>query len=689
MSQPPQQPPQGGFGAPQDPNAGSGGGFGEAPQAPPQQPAQPGYGYPQQPPAQAGGYGYPQQQPPTQISQPGYAHNPPPGYTPPPGQYPGAPQQGQQPPPPAPPGYTPPPAPAGAPQPPGPPGVPGQPPQTPPAGAGGYGYPQAPTQAAGYAYPQEPTQAAGYAYPQPPGTPYGSGQQAAYGQGPYGQTPPGSYPPGSPPAAPAPAPGGGNRPGKQRMAVIVSAVVAIALVVGGGVWFATKGDDGDSEAKKKETGNTQGTEGGKGEEGQPTKRPAPKLVGGNLLAKIPMPKVKEQANSPGLWATDKVWAKGQIDKIVGFPAAGGSQPQWEIPLGGELCWGSTQITKEGMTAVVFQDGKPTADNKYPDCSEVGLVDLNNGKLVWQRSIKEADEKLEFDEVTIGGGTIAAGGLDGGAAWSMEGKKLWSPQANEECSDYGYGGGPKLVAVRGCGEYGEAQMSVQMINPKDGNILSEYKLTDGLDDVHVVSTEPMVIGVDAGDSTGASVSDFMTIDPSQRKGKLISKIATGNGKYTPECSTNEVESCTKVVVTKDKLFMATEERSGVSENLPQNEIVAFSLTTGKSIGKTDGVPTSSITPMQLDQDGYLIAYQDTTYREGGGVWQIDPTSYEKAKLMQNATATAETESNYSLGHEVFLWANGRLYMGDIYATEPRSYQRGEDLLAMVFGPNSAN
>ncbi|QKW51983.1 hypothetical protein HUT08_23375 [Streptomyces buecherae] len=673
MSQPPQKPPQGGYGAPRDPHDGSTPGYGDAPGSHAQQPAPPGYGYPQQP-TQVANYGYPQ-------TPPGQPPQPP--QTPPPAQAP------QTPPPPGPPGT--PPQFAKAPQtpPPGPPGAPAQAPQTPPVGAGGYGYPQAPTQAGGYGYPQAPTQAGGYGYPTQPGAPYGAGQQGPYGQGPYGQGPYGQTQPGGYPGAPLPqgAPGGDNRPGKQRMAIIVSAVVAIALIVGGGVWFATKGgDDGDSEAKKKDPGTSQGTTGGEEGEGGVKKRPKPKLVGGNLVSKVPMPRVREQANSPGLWATDKVWAKGQIDKIVGYPVSGGSSAQYEIPLGGELCWGSTQVTKEGMTAVVFQDGKPTAENKYPDCSEVGLVDLNNGKLVWQRSIKEADEKLEFDEVTIGGGTIAAGGLDGGAAWSMKGDKLWSPQANEECSDYGYGGGPKLVAVRGCGEYGEARMSVQLINPKDGNILSEYKLTDGLDDVHVVSTDPMVIGVDAGDSTGASVSDFMTIDPSQRKGKLVSKIATGNGKFTAECQTNEVESCTKVVIAKDKLFMATEERSGSSDTLPQNEVVAYSLTTGKTVGKTDGVPTSSITPMQLDEDGYLIAYQDTTYREGGAVWQIDPNTYEKAKLMQNATATAETESNYSLGHEVFLWANKKLYMGDIYATEPRDYQRGEDLLAMVFGPN---
>ncbi|MFE6619526.1 PQQ-binding-like beta-propeller repeat protein [Streptomyces sp. NPDC057740] len=127
MSQPPNQPPQGGFGAPQDPREG---GFGapqppqDAPQSPPPPPQgppqtppppqgpppgapQPGYGYPQQPgpygqppqpqpgpygqpPQQPGPYGYPQQPGP-------YGQQPAQGYGfPPQPQYPGAPQPGSR-----------------------------------------------------------------------------------------------------------------------------------------------------------------------------------------------------------------------------------------------------------------------------------------------------------------------------------------------------------------------------------------------------------------------------------------------------------------------------------------------------------------------------------------------------------------------------------------------------------------
>ncbi|MFD7701481.1 PQQ-binding-like beta-propeller repeat protein [Streptomyces caelestis] len=92
MTQPPNQPPQGGFGAPQDPPPG--GGFGAPQTPPPQGPPQPGYGYPQQPgpynsgPYASGPYGQPQQ--PGPYGQPGYGHPPQPQFpgapgTPPPG----------------------------------------------------------------------------------------------------------------------------------------------------------------------------------------------------------------------------------------------------------------------------------------------------------------------------------------------------------------------------------------------------------------------------------------------------------------------------------------------------------------------------------------------------------------------------------------------------------------------------
>ncbi|MFG2023145.1 PQQ-binding-like beta-propeller repeat protein [Streptomyces sp. NPDC048825] len=121
MSQPPNQPPQGGFGAPQDPGGQyPGQGTPPPPAQPPQAPPPPQGGAPGTPPAPQPGYGYPQQ--PGPYNQPG-----------PYGQQPGpyAPQTG----------------PYGQPQQPGP-----------------YGQP-------GYGYPQQPQ------FPGPPGTPPGGGSR--------------------------------------------------------------------------------------------------------------------------------------------------------------------------------------------------------------------------------------------------------------------------------------------------------------------------------------------------------------------------------------------------------------------------------------------------------------------------------------------------------------------------------
>ncbi|MDJ0460490.1 PQQ-binding-like beta-propeller repeat protein [Streptomyces sp. H27-C3] len=87
MSQPPNQPPQGGFGAPQDPQKGAP----QPPAQPPQMPQAPPTPPQGQPPQQQPGYGYPQA-PPPQAPQPGYGYPAQPGGRPQAGPY-GQPQQ--------------------------------------------------------------------------------------------------------------------------------------------------------------------------------------------------------------------------------------------------------------------------------------------------------------------------------------------------------------------------------------------------------------------------------------------------------------------------------------------------------------------------------------------------------------------------------------------------------------------
>ncbi|MFI2076962.1 MULTISPECIES: outer membrane protein assembly factor BamB family protein [Streptomyces] len=609
---------------PQGPPVPPGGGFG-APQAPP-----PGFGAPPQvPPAPPGA---PAQPP----AQPGYGYP----QTPPPG----AASQGPPLPPP-PPGA--PPAPPGA-------------PQAPPPPPGGYGYPAQPGPGVP-GRPDMPTQAFGAAPP--------PAQQQ------FGMYPPtAQFPSGAPGGAP-------DGKARQRMMIIIAAVVALVLVAGAGFFFLTKGGDKDDEAKgggsNSQDSGKQGADGGK---------PAPKTVDGKLLFSVESPKVDDLITVKGMWVSDKAFAKADVYKINGYGLSGGQK--WEYPLDGELCWGSKQTSPDGKIALVVKDGKPNAEHKYGGpCTQVVVLDINTGKKVWQQTVKDGDRDVIFDEVTIGGGTVAAGGIRGGAAWTLaDGKELWKPKGGESCRDDGYGGGSKLVAVRRCGDYGKPQMLVQTVNPQSGAIQSEYKVPAGLSYVHVASTDPLVIAVDAGDSTGSAASDFLVIDDSAKEGKLRSKISTQNGKFTPKCPATDVEGCQKLAVTKDTLYLPTEDHQSGDSQQPGriNEIVGFDLATGQSKGKTDGVPGSTLVPLGLDKDGYPIGYQEPTYRKGGSVVRIDPKTFKTDVLLRNPDSSAETEGRLSPSIHQGLWAQGRLYLGGSYANKPSSYSLGKDYLTMVFG-----
>ncbi|WP_431993459.1 PQQ-binding-like beta-propeller repeat protein [Streptomyces albogriseolus] len=92
MTQPPNQPPQGGFGPPQDPPPGGGFGPPQTPVPPQGQPSgapQPGYGYPQQPPQQPGPYASGPYQQPGPYGQQGYGYPQQPGFPGAPGTPPG------------------------------------------------------------------------------------------------------------------------------------------------------------------------------------------------------------------------------------------------------------------------------------------------------------------------------------------------------------------------------------------------------------------------------------------------------------------------------------------------------------------------------------------------------------------------------------------------------------------------
>ncbi|CAL9486532.1 hypothetical protein SUDANB15_03131 [Streptomyces sp. enrichment culture] len=627
----------------------------QPPQPPQQPPQQPGFGPSQgaaQPPAQ------PPQQPPA-PGGPGLHKAPEPGYG-----YPQVPQS--------------------------PPAAPATPPTPPPSApqGPGYGYPQQPP--GGYGYPGQPQQPGPYGQPQQPG-PYGQPQPqqpGPYGQPGYGQ--PGyGYPQATMPMQPQPGqPGGGGRKFGAPLVIIVAAVVVIALIVGGGVWYASSGKDGDKnnsadsgdkgskDAKNGDGGTTAGAE-----------EKAPADPDSKLLFQVPAPKVPKGVSTvvtSGSWLTDTVYAKSGIAEIVGYDRDKGTE-KWTIDLPGPVCAASRHSTEDNKTAIVYKPAMPTEEDPQ-SCTQVGLIDLEAGKELWSKSAKTGTMPINFNNVTLSGGTVAAGSSSGGAAWEIaSGEQLWAPKTSDSCYDSGYGGGEKLVAVRKCGSYEQRQLHIQTIDPKSGKVITEYKMDEGIEYAAVVSTDPLVVAADVGDSAGdgSGVSDFFSVD--NKTGKLRTRISAPGDEYEVRCDAiYKLENCSGLAVGGDRLYIATEEHEGTGEYSRTNEIVTFDLSTGKQTGqRADAGEDYTITPLRMD-GGNVLAYKRGPYDKGGQVVSIDGGSFKQTKLMENPATESVRDAERRLlpDSAEILFSQGRLYMSDVYASDFSTSE--EQYLVLAFG-----
>ncbi|MFI6288466.1 PQQ-binding-like beta-propeller repeat protein [Streptomyces sp. NPDC051018] len=556
----------------------------------------------------------------------------------------------------------------------------GQPPQ-PPQGQPGYGYPQQPLGQPGYGYPGAPggqPGQPGYGFPQQPGQP---------GQPGYG------YP--TQPQYTAPGPGGGKKLSTQ-MQIIIAAAVAVVLIIGGGVWFAaSRGDDG---GKKDEAENSSGktSEGATGGEGEKPpadgdgKEKAPANVKSKVAFQLPEPKISDITSVKGSWVTDKAYVKPGVDSIVGYDPAKGTE-LWKLPLAGQVCGASRHQSADYKTAILFEAAKRTGTGiqNFQPCTEVGVIDMTTGKLLWSKSITTAasgDRKVRFAEVTMSGNTVAAGGLDGGAAFDLtSGAVRWKPNPGQDnCADQGYAGGAALVAVRKCGDYGSEQVSIQPVDPNNGTPRFEYKMPTGVEYASIISTKPLVVAADVGDTGKFGISDFFSIDDS---GKLLAKISATGDKFEARCRSTEVESCTKVVVGNGRIYLSTAEHRGGAEYGRTNEIVSYDLATGKPLpGRADAGDKYQMFPLRMD-GGHLIAYKVPPYDKGGQIVSIHGGTLKSTVLLENPAEkpVRDAETSFTPEYGEYVYANGRLFISAVLMSKPtaNSSAYGKEYLAVGF------
>ncbi|WP_225882032.1 outer membrane protein assembly factor BamB family protein [Streptomyces aureocirculatus] len=510
--------------------------------------------------------------------------------------------------------------------------------------------------------------------PPPPDHPAGFGPPIPPGPGGFG--PPVPPPPdgfGTP--APAREPGGG-RGSRRRTAVVGAAVLAVALIVGGGVWYAVgKDDKGDKDGKNRAAAKPVDDGAGPAYEKPREKVPAdPKAFYKGAGGQPEPPKGESTYRVRGSWLTDKVYAKASVGRISGLDAATGSRV-WVLPKPGMSCAGSPNLGEGNIAVVVTQPPGEDERGTGAPCTEVTAFDVDNGKKLWTKSVTIGyqKEKTAFDQATISGDTVAVGGLYGGAAFDLRsGRLLWKPKQGETCRDVGYGGGDQLVAVRSCGDYGSARIKVEVLDAASGKPRWSSRLPAGVRTPSVISSRPVVVAADSGEITSSGASDVFSFDA---RGKLRTKIALPPERYMHECGTQSVvEDCRGVTAGNDKLYVATARRDTADGITSTNDIVAFSLATGKTTGeKLTGGDNYPVFPIRMD-GGNLLVYKSAPFTR---VYSVHGRTLKQTLLLDAGTRP----SSLAPLRSELRFTHSKLYISGDLISRPTS-KRSKP--TMVFG-----
>ncbi|MGW1807801.1 outer membrane protein assembly factor BamB family protein [Streptomyces sp. NPDC002078] len=447
MTQPPNQPPQGGFGAPQD-----------------QPPQGGGFGAPQTPPA-PGGFGAPS----APYNTPGAPRGVP--------GTPGAPGVPPTPPPPA-----------------QPPAVPPQPPQP------GYGYPQQPGP---YGAPTPPGTPGPYGYPQQPG-PYGAAPQPGFGQP---QQPP--YP-GAPGAAPGGRRGGKTALiiGAAVAALLLIGGTVYAVTSGGDEGGKKKPVAQRSDGPEPSgSGSPNPSSGGDDPENLNAGRKAGEAK--VLWYKSAPDAPGSGADAPGLWVTGTTVVKAAYKQVFGY-GVGDGRPAWApITLPQKICAITPQKSADDKVVVAYESGAGDK-TECNQLQQIDLNTGRKGWSGKVSDGALFDNAVEIN-LSVSGKTLMVGRGESGTAYDIDsGKKLYDKgKYGGSCYPSAYAGGAgRLIQASGCAAYAPNEHDeIQELDPATGRVKWSLPVKKGWQVTKVYSLDPLVVYLTNPDKKAWNISTF--------------------------------------------------------------------------------------------------------------------------------------------------------------------------------------
>ncbi|MER7580369.1 PQQ-binding-like beta-propeller repeat protein [Kitasatospora sp. NPDC097691] len=512
-----------------------------------------------------------------------------------------------------------------------PPAQPPAPPAQPPVGGADYAA-YAPTAAGGFPAqaPPAPAGAPVGPYDPTPGAPYGAPDAGqGYNTGGYNfpQQQTGYSYPGAPTTP------------KQRNPVmlwggIIGGVLAISIVVALVVLLKADPEPTPGPGPVATTGGT----GDGGNSGDTTPGPNTKGATYNVAWTAPKGANSDGANQMlGVWGTDKLAVRVDSSGIKAYNLTDGKEA-WTIPVPAgskEMCTASYGANSKGVAAVSFNTGDS-------DCSTVGAVDLNQGKLLW--SVKVTADRMSSPTLSVTENVVAVGGNMVGALNIANGQPAWQYQPRDkDCSVRGRAAGVQIAVSDRCYGGSGPKSQLVIVNAETGKAASTpITLTGSIEEVdQVVQDKPLVLLMTSGPQ-GDYVLPF---DKDNKPGNQMSVKEPGSDSLR---LSGQDEALTRNVVSGSTLYVQ------VSGTKPG--INAYDLNTGKRLWAS--TTSSAGNEMRLvsgtDKDGKVRAVVEQGYDKPARLVTLSPTDGSMADIgtiaMSNGLDIGSSTSEYVISDD---------------------------------------
>lgn len=259
-----------------------------------------------------------------------------------------------------------------------------------------------------------------------------------------------------------------------------------------------------------------------------------------------------------------------------------------------------------------------------------------GKKLWSARMPSAREAcVTHTNLTLAKGVVAVGWGRGSVAYDMKsGRRLWNSTTGAKCVDKGFAGGGALLALESCGEGADTTYRVQRLDPRTGRARWTYKVAAGVQDVYLPSADPPVLAVAAGDEGGTQLATISMGGDAYDPG--------GGDRYFSAGFFGALENCAGVVVGRDRVFVTSKEQSGIDQ--PENWIVAFDRTTGKTEGKLDGRSLEPVVPLRMSGDRLLVLRSSLSDIEPSAVLSWDPRTGRGRTSWWNGAGSSSPGAN---------------------------------------------